>query len=442
MNTYKLSWMTITVAKLVFRIIILCSIIIFTLSACDKMDSIYSEFVKEGETIYPQKADSLKTYSGDSRIKISWLLLSDPSITSSKVFWNNKKDSVEVAVQRTKSIDTVSVIINNLDERVYTFEIYTYDAKGNKSVSSEVSGTVYGDIYKSSLVPRTINTLTVTGKDIIIDWKAAIDKSIGNEVIYTDNTGIIQKRHVPVNQNSTKLTDYNLDTDFQYRSLFLTDTAAIDTFLTKYELVQIGKVSKEVNKSDFQIYELPGDYSVPNSSATGLAHVLTNSSVVNSPTYISKVSGHVLPQWFTIDLGEEYELTKIKLFQRGDTGSNKGYLYAGGNLMEFEVWGSLDPDPTYNPDDNGGDFGDRWTLLQACTVNRPSGNILPTSSPRTDNSTEDISAAIAGHKFALENAGNVRYVRIKALKNWHHTGSAYVNIAAVNFEAMQYGMIK
>ena len=106
--------------------------------------------------------------------------------------------------------------------------------------------------------------------------------------------------------------------------------------------------------------------------------------------------------------------------------------------MEFEVWGSQNPDPNYNPDEHNGDFGESWTLLQHCTVMRPSGNEVPTSSTRKDNTAEDVAAALAGHEFMLQNAGSVRYIRIKALKNWDSANRAFVNIASVAFWAMQY----
>jgi len=237
------------------------------------------------------------------------------------------------------------------------------------------------------------------------------------------------------------LPKYDLDKDFSLTTVFQPDSMAIDTFKTALEQVEVDikKVEKEVIKSAFSLYPLPGDYSEKHTTTSTVDLIWTNANAITeSPTYISKVSGHVLPQWFTIDLGTEYELTKMKLFQRGNSAGNANRLYAGGNLMEFEVWGSLNPDPNYNPDDHGGNFGDSWVLLKSCTVNRPSVNTIAATATRSDNSQADIDAAVAGHEFAFNNAGKIRYVRIKALKNWDYAGRSYVNIAAVAFWAMQY----
>src|SRR3546814_17670032 len=72
------------------------------------------------------------------------------------VYCNNGRDSVEVPINKTTGIDTVRVMIDNLQERIYTFEIVTYDNDGNKSVPSIGNGESYGDNYKNSRLPRLV----------------------------------------------------------------------------------------------------------------------------------------------------------------------------------------------------------------------------------------------------------------------------------------------
>jgi hypothetical protein len=239
-----------------------------------------------------------------------------------------------------------------------------------------------------------------------------------------------------------QLEKYNPAVGFRYTTVFTPDSMAIDTFKTALEIVkpEIKKVEKEINRELFSLYDLPGDYSVPNGASNTVEKIWKNSKSLNeSGTYISKVSGHAMPQWFTIDLGAVYELSRLKLFQRGlGEGTNVTRLYAGGNLMEFEVWGSLNPDRSYNPDEHNGSFGDSWVLLQSCTVNRPSGNVMPAGATRGDNTAEDIAAAAAGHQYTLENAKEIRYIRIKAIKNWDSASRPFVNIASIDLTAMQY----
>lgn len=422
-------------------LMILC-VITLQLFSCDKMTDNYKQFLEGGEIIYPGKVDSVKVFPGKYRIELSWLILSDPSITSAIVFWNNGKDSTIVPIKRTSGIDTINIVLTNLLELPYTFNIITTDAMGNRSVKTEVIGTVYGDMYRGRLLNRAIRGLTYSETmGLNINWETADAGTISEEIVYTDINGNSHSVTCDASLDGIWLDKYDPDLPFNYSTAFKPDSMAIDTFKTAFEAIvpDIKKVEKEVNKSIFSLYQLPGDYSVPNATASTVNLIWTNENMIkDSPTYISKVSGHVFPQWFTIDLGARLELTKIKVFQRGTSALTSSRLYAGGNLKSFEVWGSLSPDLSYNPDEHGGNFGDTWVLLKSCLINRPSGNVRPTAATRNDNSQLDIDAALTGHEFTLNSAGKIRYIRIKSIDNWDSAIKPYVNIASVAFWAMQY----
>lgn len=429
------------IQQLAMAIVMVCLLATGFIS-CEQIDSNYKDFLKEGEIIYPEKANYPVTYPGMNRIKISWLLVSDPSITSCKVFWDNKSDSIVVPVKRKPGTDTIQVIINNLEERVYTFEIFTYDNAGNQSVGSEVSGTVYGENYQSSLLNRKIRSSSFQINDVVINWYNAEERSLGVEIEYTDNSDRSRKIFVSSGESSIILQNISPMKEFQYRSVYLPDSLAIDTFYTDYALLGFARTEVEVDRSEFQLLNIPGDYAVPNSSTSNVELIWTaNNAITNTNTYISKVNGHPFPQWFTIDLGREYQLTKIKLYQRGDAGANADWLYSAGNVMRFEVWGALAPDVTYNPDDHEGVFDNTWSLLQTCNVSRPTGNTIPTVQRRKDNTPEDIQAAQSGHEFVFNNAGRIRYLRINSLANWHYSGQTYVNIAAIRLWSNEYSIV-
>lgn len=411
--------------------------VICCLFACSKMNATYKDFVKDGVVIYPGKADSLKAFPGRGRLELFWTL-SDPKVKHCRVYWNQGKDSMDVAIQQITGMDTIRVTIDNLQEGVYTFKVYSYDKDGHVSVAAEVVGSVYGDRYGNLLVNRFIQSMEVVDGKLVPDWSVPDDGTIGEEINYTDRNGDPRRMFMPVHDSTAGIDNIKPGSSFQYRTLFLPDPLAIDTFYSPYQTITVNAhlFDVEVDRSKFSLYELPGDYSTPNGSANTVDNIWTNGEAIkDGSTFISKVNGHALPQWFTIDLGGEYELSKMKLYQRGNKSSSADRLYAGGNVREFEVWGSLNPDPDYNPDDHGGDFGSSWVLLQSCTVNRPSGNTLPTKSTRSDNTDEDIAAAEAGHEFFFDNVVKVRYVRIKVLSNWDYADRAYVNICAIAFWA-------
>lgn len=422
--------------------LIIMIVFTFQFFSCDKMADNYKQFLEGGEIIYPGKVDSVKVFPGKYRIGLSWLILSDRSITSSIVFWHNGKDSTIVPIKRSSGIDTINIVLNNLLELPYTFNIVTTDALKNRSVKTEIVGTVYGNIYRGRLLNRAIRDLVyseTTGLNV--KWVTPDKGTVEEEIVYTDIDGNNHSVTCNTSLDSIWLAKYDPSKTFSYKTSFIPDSMAIDTFETAFEEINpdIKKVEKEVNKSLFSLYVLPGDYSVPSATSSTVDLIWTNpDAVINSPSYISIVSGHPMPQWFTIDMGAKYELTKIKLFQRGASALTSSRLYAGGNLKSFEVWGSLNPDVNYNPDEHSGNFGSSWVLLQTCAINRPSGNIRPTSSTRNDNTQQDIDAAMSGHEFTFNNSGKIRYIRIKGIENWDSAIKPYINIASVAFWAMQY----
>lgn len=401
--------------------------------SCSKMNSTYKDFVKDGAVVYPGKADSLKALPGRERLELFWTL-SDPRVNNCRIFWNQGKDSMDVPVRQVAGMDTIRVTIDNLQEDVYTFSVYSYNKDGYVSVAAEVVGRVFGDRYGSLLVNRFLHDMAVAEGRLVLGWSSPDEGTIGEEISYTDRSGLRRQMFIPVHDSTAAIDNIKPGSSFQYSTLYLPDPLAIDTFYSPSQTIEVDGhlFDVELDKSKFSLYELPGDYSAPNGASNTVDNIWANeNAIMDGSTYISKVNGHAMPQWFTIDLGGPHELLKIKLFQRGNNSAAAVRLYAGGNVREFEVWGSLNPDPDYNPDDHGGDFGSSWVLLQSCTVNRPSGNTVAATSTRKDNTNEDIAAAEAGHEFLLNDAGEVRYVRIKVLSNWDYADRAFVNISAI-----------
>src|SRR5688500_13101275 len=103
--------------------VITCFAILFS---CSKMHDTYDDFIKDGQVVYTERVDSAKAYPGNNRMGLSMLLISDPRISTVKVYWNicGQQDSTEKAVQRTAGVDTVWFSYPKLAEGTYTFNIY------------------------------------------------------------------------------------------------------------------------------------------------------------------------------------------------------------------------------------------------------------------------------------------------------------------------------
>lgn len=106
------------------------------------------------------------------------------------------------------------------------------------------------------------------------------------------------------------------------------------------------------------------------------------------------------PKHFQIDMGTTAKLSRMKLW-----GVFDGREYSGGNVREFEVWGSN------NPSGDGSDEG--WVLMQSCEVIKPSGLPVGEVSP------DDRAIALAGLDFDISpDAPAVRFLRIKILSTF------------------------
>ncbi|NII85210.1 DUF5013 domain-containing protein [Pedobacter riviphilus] len=205
-------------------------------SACTKQDD-FKKFVAGGEISYTGKLDSVKMYSGDSRVVLKGLFLADPKVVSCKIFWNNKKDSIVIPVVKKNIVDTLNYSIPISTEGLQNFTIYTYDKAGNKSIPVYANARSYGDRYKASLSNRGIST-AVKGTDgnATIQW-LGMDKLTGvftTELQYTNSSNTLVTVRTPIDSTKTILKNYKSGSTFKYRTLFLPDTNCVDTFRVAY----------------------------------------------------------------------------------------------------------------------------------------------------------------------------------------------------------------
>ncbi|SER66451.1 DUF4998 domain-containing protein [Pedobacter rhizosphaerae] len=212
------------------------------MASCSKMDD-YKKLTDGKEITYPGKADSLTVLSGRNRALVKFLLISDPNITKATIYWNNKANHQDVAITRGKGIDTIKVMVPSLPEGNYSFEVFTFDKNGNKSVAALKQGATYGDIFEKSLLNRILERAVYqpsTGATIL-NWRVSDAGSVGVDVTYTTVNGVSRTKRVTKAANQIVLTDRNPDTDIQYRTLFLPDSTAIDTFYS-------ASVSRKINE--------------------------------------------------------------------------------------------------------------------------------------------------------------------------------------------------
>jgi len=216
--------------------IIFALLITLLLTACTDMADTYQQFTKDGETIYIAKADSIKAAGGEYRIGISWLV-SDPKVYSYKMYWNNHRDSLVNTITKTNGIDTVRIMLNGMREDVHQFDIFMYDKSGNSSVRAFAIGRVYGENYQTSLLTRTYKSIVRKGTSAIIQWSESAATVLRVEVEYKDATNIQRSRFVPKEVQLDTLKNFPVGGTLRYRTAFLPEPAALDTFYTSFTSV-------------------------------------------------------------------------------------------------------------------------------------------------------------------------------------------------------------
>lgn len=377
------------------------------LFSCRKQDHFYKEFLEGGEIIYTGKADSVLFHPGKNRAQLSWRI-KDPNIIQMKVYWNSNLDSLTIDVNKTDGVDSIGVVIEDLEERFYSFDIYSINAEGDRSIKSTVEGQVYGDEYQQNRFHRAIESISFFDDQAIVLWFNPESNEVGSEIRYTNADGVEATVFVPTTETSTTLDNVALGDTFDYRTWHRPDSLAIDTFYTDFKTEEIRLIERELDYARFAAHKLdndPGDFGV--NRVPFLWNGDFEGATSGSGGWYRTATNSGVPNQVTIDMGVVAKLTRFKFWQRGVI-TEHGLLYANASPKKIELWGTDNPDPD-------GDYAN-WYKLGEHEVVRPSG--LPPGQPVT---AEDIAAAQEGHEITISmDAPVVRFIRIRAMETFEN----------------------
>ncbi len=163
-----------------------------------------------------------------------------------------------------------------------------------------------------------------------------------------------------------------------------------------------------VPKDKFSVLHLPTDTWVDaGNGAYSLERIYDG--VADWGHMFASTNTSVIPQWFTLDLGQKVVLSRMKEFQT--TGEHE---YKGSALKTFEIWGSNSPDP------DGG--WTQWQKFGTFHSIKPSG--LPLGQTNAD---DDNYANFNGEDFDFVNGlPAVRYIRLKSTETYSSAGQVVI----------------
>ena len=196
--------------------------------ACTPQDSEYKELYDGAIGVdYPQMAFNLTVEAGYQTAKLSWDAPVSPTCKEAVVYWNNKADSlvVNLADQKNKSDRRVSVVLDDLPEGDYTFEVVIKDSVGNCSRASQVLASVVGPSIFASLANRMVNaaSLSEINNAAVVQWGDKTNQSVYSEFRYYNNEGRQTTVKVGNSDNKTIIKDLDMVDikDFEYRTVFV-----------------------------------------------------------------------------------------------------------------------------------------------------------------------------------------------------------------------------
>jgi len=203
---------------------------------CTQYDE-YKKYMPDGEKIYPQKVDAIKTYPGKNRVQLEWVLV-DPKVTSCIVYYEQGgvQGSTTVAIDTRGNYenDTIRVIIPNLEETTYAFKIISYDDLGHASISVETEESVYGEMYERSLLNRALkNAMVDEIEGLQLEWYDAENTEVGLKIDYTDNSGENRTMMVSNTETTFTISDLKVGEPIYYSTVYRPVADAIDVFYSQ-----------------------------------------------------------------------------------------------------------------------------------------------------------------------------------------------------------------
>ncbi|PWV47680.1 DUF4998 domain-containing protein [Chitinophaga sp. S165] len=207
-----------------------------TMMACSKKNEAYKDLLEDGEIYYPGIIQNAGYRAGNLRTMLYWNPSPDPKITSYKIYWNNKQDSLTLTADSHDPADTATVIVPGLSEGTYNFNVYSIDAQGRRSIAVDLNGVrVYGTKYQSGLFNRPYNAGTPYLLDLIngsvrVQFNTPDSINTTTQIQYTNNSDVLNTVELSPDSSGVTLSDFKFGTTVTYQSSYIPQRNALDTF--------------------------------------------------------------------------------------------------------------------------------------------------------------------------------------------------------------------
>ena len=289
----------------------LASYILAMFIGCSEMNDLHDMYISEGEIVYTGRIDSTNFYPGKERFKLSYWI-TDPKAQTVKIFWSQKSDSIVLDIPAHDPKTSIEVVVGDESQPVpegnHTFQFYTYDEDGIRSVLYEEIGNVYGDKFALTLTSRLTQDVNYRPADstLIIDWGSlSSSKEIGVTMHYKDYEGTEQALNLSTEslESQTLVPGVDPTKPVTYETAYLPEPNAIDTFYS--DPIQL-RIKRTVNVALNKPVEVSDLY-----NGTYLGPLAVDGIISAASRWLSQSSGE---HWIEVDLGQEYPISGMAFY--------------------------------------------------------------------------------------------------------------------------------
>ncbi len=316
-----------------FFLILICTFVIYS---CEDFMDIHKEYIKDGEIIYAPKLDSVAFIAGKERILFCGWMYNGVNVETINILWNNSADSVSIPVEFKNGMDSIEVMLPNMQEKSYTFNIYSIDNFGHRSLIVTDFGSSYSETYISSLINRRIKAISLTDKYGAIEWFSAPDGLVGNEVRYVKKDGTSAIASVPAEDYNINIEGVKPGSEFEFRSLFIPEEESVDTFYTEW--VKHPNPFPETylyDRSNWEVLQVSDETA---SDGGGMKTLIDGD--LNTYWHSKWDPTTPLPHWAIIDMESPKKMTYFDIYRRsGSTDTKSIQLFVSDESdPESESW--------------------------------------------------------------------------------------------------------
>lgn len=215
---------------------VILSVLMFS---CNDMNEFHEKYTDSGEVIYAKTLDSIYSRAGNKRIEIIATITNAFNVKTIDVSWDNGKESKTFDYVKKNKCDTLSLMIDNLQEGSYEFEVKFKDKDGNSSISTLLLASAYGNTFNKNIAHRSLGTFMYDGKDVTLNWSVASEVDKVSEISYTNTSNKVVVLPLMPKSSSIVLEDFKLDGETKYRTYQVPESTAIDSFATDWKNIAI-----------------------------------------------------------------------------------------------------------------------------------------------------------------------------------------------------------